>query len=36
MTTIPDSFYDLFQKKTFAQLATIMPDGTPQVTPVWV
>jgi len=36
MTTIPDSFYDLFQKKTFAQLATIMPDGTPHVTPVWV
>ena len=35
MSTIPDSFSDLFQKKTFAQLATIMKDGTPQVTPVW-
>ncbi len=36
MTKIPEGFLDLFQKKTFAQLATIMPDGTPQVTPVWV
>jgi PPOX class probable F420-dependent enzyme len=35
MSTIPDSFLDLFQKKAFAQLATIMPDGSPQVTPVW-
>lgn len=23
-------------KKTFAHLATLMPDGSPQVTPVWV
>jgi PPOX class probable F420-dependent enzyme len=23
------------QKKAFAHLATLMPDGTPQVTPVW-
>ncbi len=36
MSTIPDAFLDLFQKKTFAQLATIMSDGSPQVTPVWV
>jgi len=36
MATIPDSFKDLFQKKAFAQLATIMSDGSPQVTPVWV
>jgi len=35
MTTIPSNFHDLFEKKTFAQLATLMPDGTPQVTPVW-
>lgn len=33
--TIPESYRDLFQKKAFAHLATIMPDGTPQVTPVW-
>jgi PPOX class probable F420-dependent enzyme len=33
---IPDKFLDLFQKKAFASLATLMPDGSPQVTPVWV
>ena len=33
---IPDNFRDLFQKKAFGQLATVMKDGTPQVTPVWV
>lgn len=36
MATIPDSYLDLLQqKKAFANLATIMPDGSPQVTPVW-
>lgn len=33
--TIPDNFKDLLQKKAFASLATVMPDGSPQVTPVW-
>lgn len=33
---IPDRYADLFQKKAFANLATVMPDGSPQVTPVWV
>ena len=33
--TIPDAFQDLFTKKAFAYLATVMPDGSPQVTPVW-
>jgi PPOX class probable F420-dependent enzyme len=33
---IPSSHLDLFQKKAFAHLATLMPDGQPQVTPVWV
>jgi PPOX class probable F420-dependent enzyme len=33
---IPDNYKDLFDKKAFANLATLMPDGTPQVTPVWV
>jgi PPOX class probable F420-dependent enzyme len=28
-------YLDLFQKKAFANLATLMPDGRPQVTPVW-
>jgi PPOX class probable F420-dependent enzyme len=27
---------DLFEKKAFAQLATLMSDGSPQVSPVWV
>jgi len=26
----------ILEDKNFAHLATIMPDGTPQVTPVWV
>jgi len=32
---IPPNYLDLFQKKAFASLATLMPDGRPQVTPVW-
>ena len=36
MTTIPDKYLDLLQqKKAFANLATLMRDGSPQVTPVW-
>lgn len=34
-TTIPEQFRDLLSKKAFAHLATLMPDGSPQVTPVW-
>ena len=33
---IPSQFLDLFQKKAFGNLATLMPDGSPQVTPIWV
>jgi len=33
---IPEKYLDLFEKKAFAHLATLMPDGSPQVTPVWV
>ncbi len=34
--TIPEKFLDLLtQKKAFASIATVMPDGSPQVTPVW-
>ena len=37
MATIPESYRDLFTtKKAFAHLATLGPDGAPQVTPVWV
>src|SRR5437899_3480027 len=32
---IPDKYRDLFQKRAFASLGTLMPDGSPQVTPVW-
>lgn len=35
MATIPENFLDLFEKKSFAQLATLMPDGSPHVAPVW-
>jgi PPOX class probable F420-dependent enzyme len=37
MVSIPEDFQDLLADKTksFAFLATIMPDGSPQVTPVW-
>ena len=31
-----EKYQDLFTKKAFANLATLMPDGSPQVTPVWV
>jgi PPOX class probable F420-dependent enzyme len=36
MTQIPASYADLFDKQAFANLGTLMPDGSPQVTPVWV
>ena len=36
MATAPEKFDDLLRdKKAFASLATINPDGSPQVTPVW-
>jgi PPOX class probable F420-dependent enzyme len=32
-----DKYLDLFrEKKAFAHVATVMPDGSPQVTPVWI
>ncbi|OLE11011.1 MAG: PPOX class F420-dependent enzyme [Acidobacteria bacterium 13_1_20CM_4_56_7] len=34
--SIPDKYRDLFTKRAFASLATLMPDASPQVTPVWV
>ncbi len=38
MAEIPEKYRDLFDydKKAFAHVATLMPDGSPQVTPVWV
>ena len=36
MTDIPANYLDLLTKKAaLAHLATIQPDGSPQVTPVW-
>ena len=36
MAEIPAAFQDLLtEKKAIANLATLMPDGSPQVTPVW-
>jgi PPOX class probable F420-dependent enzyme len=36
MTDMPEKYLDLLtQKKSIAHLATIQPDGSPQVTPVW-
>jgi len=32
---IPENFRDLFTKRAFGNLATLMADGRPQVTPVW-
>jgi PPOX class probable F420-dependent enzyme len=33
---IPEEFIDLLEKPAFGNLGTIMKDGSPQVTPVWV
>ena len=36
MTAIPDGYMDLItEKKALANVATVMADGSPQVTPVW-
>ena len=37
MKNIPEKLKDLLtdEKKAYVYLATIMPDGSPQVTPVW-
>ena len=33
---VPEKYADLLTKKAFANLGTLNPDGSPQVTPVWV
>jgi PPOX class probable F420-dependent enzyme len=35
-SSFPQKYLDLFQKKAFAAFTTLMPDGSPQTTPVWV
>ena len=32
----PERYRDLFDKKAFGSFTTLMPDGSPQTTPVWV
>jgi PPOX class probable F420-dependent enzyme len=34
--TVPESHKDLLQKPAFGAFTTLMPDGSPQTTPVWV
>jgi hypothetical protein len=36
MAAFPENYLDLFQKKAFGSLSTLMPDGSPQTSPVWV
>jgi len=36
MATVPETFHDLFEKKTFAHVVTMSPDGLPHATPVWI
>jgi PPOX class probable F420-dependent enzyme len=36
MTSIPQDYQDLFERTAFAHVATLMRDGMPHVTPVWI
>lgn len=36
MGSIPDDFHELFEKETFAHVATLTEEGLPHVTPVWI
>ena len=36
MAGIPPEYRDLFEKRAFAHLATLAPDGSAHVSPVWV
>lgn len=35
MVAIPQGFESLLERPLFGQLATVRPDGKPQVTPMW-
>ena len=35
-SSFPEKYRDLFQKKAFGAFTTLMPDGSPQTTPVWI
>lgn len=34
--SFPEKYLDIFEKKSFGAFTTLMPDGSPQTTPVWV
>src|SRR6266568_140080 len=36
MVSIPEKAKDLFDRPVIASLATLMPGGEPQLTPVWI
>jgi PPOX class probable F420-dependent enzyme len=36
MTSVPESFHDLFERSLVAHFTTLMPDGTPYPRPVWI
>ncbi len=36
MESVPAEYDDLLERESIAHFSTIMPDGTPQVTPVWI
>ena len=36
MKPIPESHADILEKRSFAHLSTLMSDGSPQASPVWV
>lgn len=36
VAAIPTAFHDLFEKPTIAHVTTLLPDGTPHATPVWI
>jgi PPOX class probable F420-dependent enzyme len=35
MTAIPEQYHNMLSSKALAHLATIMPNGSPHVSPVW-
>jgi len=36
MASIPEEFHDLFERPTIAHVSTMLPNGYPHVTPVWI
>jgi PPOX class probable F420-dependent enzyme len=36
MASIPDGYVDLFESEAIAHFGTLMPNGLPHITPVWV